>query len=802
LRSTIDAPNSLEAQLADPALGLLRATLRVLPDDTSRLMLVIDQFEELFTLVADESERQRFITNVVTAIDDPQGRVLVILTLRADAYHLPLAHGDFAQRLGSGVVNVLPLTTDELEEAAAEPAARRRVTCEPALLAELLTDVIGEPGALPIFQYALTELFDQRVDDRLTLDDYRSMGGAHGVLSRRADDLYHRMTLEEQDAARQLFLRLTTITEQETWSRRRVPASEILATDVDVVTMESVIDQLGRQRFLAFDRDQASGAPTVEVAHEALLTEWDRLHGWIEEGRADIARRGALDTALTEWSRSAQDGDYLLSGKRLAEYERWRDTTAMRLTTAERDYLDASVARRDTEVAAEMARVARETGLARRARRGWVALVAVVVAVAVLGAAVQLFGGGASPTITMLTLSGGGSHIDELMIDGLDRASRDFDFEPVVLTGPFTDIDAELAAVVESGTDLVLFTDFAFFESVGAAAATYPNTTWVYIDAPVPGAASVTFAVHEGAYLAGAAAALTSTTGIVGYVGGFQLDATEQFRAGFEAGAQAIDPTIEILAEYLSLDPSGFIRDDLAREAATRMYQRGADVVLHAAGAAGAGVFLAAREQSDALNRHLWAIGADADQYFDVPVAERAHVLTSTIKRFDVGVYEMVRDYLDGGLDPVRKELTLADGAVGYSTTGDHLPPQIIETLEALKTEIVSGALTVPRAPTGALRPPASATVTHEGTVTFDGSRCLYEGPATLAAGDVVHFQFVNNTDDDATFAIWSPALSVVQVPAVAGGRSEGYGQLPAGSNESWCVSDAGEVPGPTFDAD
>ena len=121
------------------------------------------------------------------------------------------------------------------------------------------------------------------------------------------------MTLEEQDATRQLFLRLVTITEQETWSRRRVPASEILAIDVDVVTMESVIDQLGRQRFLAFDRDHATGAPTVEVAHEALLTEWERLRGWIEEGRADIARRAALDTALTEWSRSGRDPDYLLT---------------------------------------------------------------------------------------------------------------------------------------------------------------------------------------------------------------------------------------------------------------------------------------------------------------------------------------------------------------------------------------------------------------------------------------------------------------------------------------------------------
>ena len=372
------------------------------------MVLLIDQFEELFTLVDDEAERRRFLDNLVAAVDDPQGRVLVVITLRADAYHRPLAYGEFAARLGPGVINLLPLTTDELEEAAQEPAAHRGVTFEPALLAELLTDVLGEPGALPLFQYALTELFDRRTGSQLTLDAYRSLGGVRGVLSRRADDLFHRLTLHEQEAARQLFLRLVTITEQEQWSRRRVPASEIVAIDVDVVTMQSVIDELGRHRFLSFDRDHGTGAPTVEVAHEALLSEWDRLRGWIDEGRVDIARRATLDTALAEWSQSERDIDYLLSGKRLAEFERWRDTTTMRLTTVEQEYLDASLARRDEDAAAEAARAARERGLARRARRRWWALVAVVVGLAVAGAAVFLFGPSEPQDVSLVLLEGGG----------------------------------------------------------------------------------------------------------------------------------------------------------------------------------------------------------------------------------------------------------------------------------------------------------------------------------------------------------------------------------------------------------
>ena len=291
LRSTIDAPDSLAAQLEDATLGLLRAVLRLLPDDASRLVLVIDQFEELFTLVEDETERRRFLANLVAALDDPHGRLVVILTLRADSYHRPLAYAEFAARLTSNVVNVLPLTSDELESAAQEPAARTGVSLEPALLAELLADVIGEPGALPIFQYALTELFDRRDGDVLTAvrvpGDGRRTRGAQPASGRLVPSAHPR----EQEAARQLFLRLVTITEHDDWGRRRVPASEIVSLDVDVVTMESVIDQLGRHRFLAFDRDHSSAAPTVEVAHEALLWEWDRLRGWIEDGRQDVQRR-------------------------------------------------------------------------------------------------------------------------------------------------------------------------------------------------------------------------------------------------------------------------------------------------------------------------------------------------------------------------------------------------------------------------------------------------------------------------------------------------------------------------------
>ncbi len=469
-----------------------------------------------------------------------------MLTLRADSYHHPLAHAEFAAILGPSVINVAPLTSDELEAAARAPAAARGVTLEPALLAELLADVIGEPGALPTFQYALTELFDRRDGDVLTATSYRAMGGARGVLSRRADDLFHGLTLDEQEAARQLFLRLVTITEHDDWVRRRVPASEIVAIDVDVVTMGAVIDQFGRHRFLAFDRDHDSGVPTLEVAHEALLWQWDRLRGWIEDGRHDVKRRTALNAAIAEWSQAKGDVDYLLAGNRLAEYERWRASTSMRLTGGEREYLDASSARRDDAVASESARAAREAKLGRRARRRWWGLVAAAVGVrrrrrrrvrrrtghaAERGAALR------RPRLRDL---------DDLVADGFDRAARDFDIEAHDVNTTSSDITSELVSLADSGTDLIAVhgpPDLAEYISA-TISSRYPDTTWGYIDVVVADAPSVVFADHEGAFLVGAAAALTSQTGTIGFIGGFQYDDRRALPSRFRGrgpGRRSID---------------------------------------------------------------------------------------------------------------------------------------------------------------------------------------------------------------------------------------------------------------------
>ena len=229
-----------------------------------------------------------------------------------------------------------------------------------------------------------------------------------------------------------------------------------------------------------------------------------------------------------------------------------------------------------------------------------------------------------------------------------------------------------------------------------------PQSTWGYIDVVVPGSPSLMFAEHEGAFLVGAAAALTSRTGTIGFVGGFQIAAVERFRAGFEAGARAVNPSIEILATYLALDEQRLLRDDLARAAATDMYARGADVVFHAAGDAGYGVFAAARAASTPATAPV----GDRRRRRPVPRCRSARATT----RADVDDQEVRRRGVRAGpsasskdeLRPGVRQLGLADDAVGYSTTGGHLSAGTIAALERYRNEIVAGTPRSCRArPTG-----------------------------------------------------------------------------------------------------
>ncbi len=680
LRSTLDSPDSLTELLTDPEDGLLRACLRVLPDNEARLLLVIDQFEELFTLGAPPSERDRFIRNLEVLADDPHGRVVVALALRADFYGQPLEYPVFARLLSEGVVNVVPLTPNELETAAEAPAARAATRLEPPLLVQLLHDVAGQSGGLPLFQYALTELFDRRDGAVLTLDAYEALGGISGAVARRAEDLFLALGPAERDAARQLFLRLVTIVDQGAWARRRVSGQEIVTIATDLIPLQEVIDRFATHRLLTLDRDPVGGSPTVEVAHEALLHQWPRLRRWIEEGQDDVATHARLVIALDEWVDSGRQPDYLLSGRRLADYEEWAAVSSLRPSTAEQKFLHESIAHRESQRLAEEQRRAREIRLGRTARRrSWeLGVVAVVVAAGIIAVAIVLVGS-RQPTIALVHGVTGDLGIADLMIAGALDAERQHDIE-IDRGQPLVSAEDYLRRLADAGTDLVIVSR-EFDLAVEAVAPAYPDVQWVAIDPAAvhiegPNIAEMHFEVEDSAFVAGAAAALTTDAGRVAFIGGYQTFRTERSRSGFEQGVRWIDPSIEVVSTFLGPFADPIARAELSNDAAWQLaqslYDDGVDVIFHDAGASGAGVTRAANERSDE-HAHVWTIGSDVDEFLTLPAADRDVVLTSTVKRFDAVTDTVIARYLDGNLESGETTIGFADGAVGLSRSGDHL---------------------------------------------------------------------------------------------------------------------------------
>jgi WD40 repeat protein/DNA-binding SARP family transcriptional activator len=390
LRIAADPPVSLLEELASDPEGLQRSVDIVLPDPETELLLIIDQLEELFTLVDDEDARRTFIERLVTALEDPAGRLRIVTTLRADFFDRPLRYPGLGELISRYTETILPLRPAEIERAVAGPSNRVGVTVEPELEAQIVADVTDRPGSLPLLQYALTELFETRSADSLTLDAYRSIGGVGAALGRRAEETYGSLDPSDQAASRQVFLRLVALDEGSGDTRRRALRSELTALEGIRRAAERTLDAFGAHRLLTFDRDPITRSPTVEVAHEALLREWPRLRRWVDEARGDLVQEHRLAAATSEWVNAGRDASYLLAGSRLTEMETWATRADLSLTKGERDFLAESVAARRTREAEEQRRTDQERALERRSRRRLRALVAVLGVAAAAGGALTV----------------------------------------------------------------------------------------------------------------------------------------------------------------------------------------------------------------------------------------------------------------------------------------------------------------------------------------------------------------------------------------------------------------------------
>lgn len=381
----------LKNQMRNSDKGLLQAVAQVLPDDHSQLLLTIDQFEETFTQVDDEAERAAFLTNLLVAATNPDSRLRVIITMRADFYDRPLMYPGFGELMRRYSEIVLPLNAEEMERAILGPAERIGMTVEPALTAAIITEIETQPGALPLLQYALTEVFERREGNRLTYQAYQASGGVLGALARRAEEIYVQLPEPKQDMVRQMFLRLVTLGEGAEDTRRRVLQAELLTIGVNTEATQEVLDLYSRYRLLTFDNDPVSRDPTVEVAHEALIREWQRLREWLNESRDDVRTQQRLATAARNWLAQNRDNSFLASGTRLGQFEQLLNSERIALSEDEIAYTRASLAERERLAAAEAARAERERQLEQRARRRLQAGLGIFAVAFVVAAALAFF---------------------------------------------------------------------------------------------------------------------------------------------------------------------------------------------------------------------------------------------------------------------------------------------------------------------------------------------------------------------------------------------------------------------------
>ncbi len=370
-----------------------------------RLVVLVDQFEEVFTQCPDETMRRAFLDNLMVAATEPGGQTIVVLTLRADHYGSCAAYPRLAAALSDHQMLVGPMQEDELRRAIEQPAILAGAEFEPGLSDSLLEEVRGQPGSLPLLQYTLWELWNRRSGRRLTHAAYQAIGKVRGALERRAEELYGNLRPVEQAIVRRIFLRLVQPVEGGHAVRRRVQLRDLLPVKGDAEPVESVIARLAgaEARLLTLEAGDGDTGESVDIAHEALITNWPRLQGWLNEDLEFQLWLKRLDVSQEEWERTDRHPDSLLRGAVLQEAERWIETRATDLNRGESEFIEASAnvekLRLDQELAqqtelaeqqqarlkAETERAEVQTRSARRFR-GFAFLLAVLALVAVAAA--------------------------------------------------------------------------------------------------------------------------------------------------------------------------------------------------------------------------------------------------------------------------------------------------------------------------------------------------------------------------------------------------------------------------------
>ncbi len=344
--------DQLTARLAEQADGLSTALSTFLTNqpDVSTLLIVVDQFEELFTQVSGEPtevhrQQQQFIANLVDVVHTFDGRVRLVLTLRADFVRHCLDFTKLRPLLETNQLLLGPMGEDALREAIVKPAQAVGAMFEKGLVARLMAEMRDQPAALPLMQFAMAQLWQRRQGPWLTHAAYEAIGGISGAIDQRADTIYEQLSEPEKTLARSLFLRLVTLGEGASDTRRRVQRNELDLMDTAPEQMERLISLLAQPKV----RLIATDADSVELAHESLIEQWGQLRRWLEENRAALRIHRQLTKAAGEWQHHKQDVSYLHRGLKLSEAQTWAEAHPDQLSKQEHAFLTASLVEQQRE---------------------------------------------------------------------------------------------------------------------------------------------------------------------------------------------------------------------------------------------------------------------------------------------------------------------------------------------------------------------------------------------------------------------------------------------------------------------
>jgi len=318
----------------------------ILAHPAPKLLLLIDQFEEVFTLCQNETERKAFFACLLDALELTQKKLCVVITLRADFMRQATEqnYSGLALQIEQHLVAVTPMSEEEITSAVVKPAKQAGLNIDPLLLAEILVDIKTAPAHLPLLQYALTQLWEQRQSDALTLADYIKLGRLGGALENRAEKTFAKLSEDQQSAAKWLFLSVTQLGEGREDTRKRAFKQDLISTQHPESLINQTLQELSDTRLLVSNRSEDALSQTVvDIAHEALIQHWERLRGWIDEERDFKKWRDNLNQTIEDWQHSKQDKGLLLQGGKLLTAQEKQQAYKQLLNSKEIGFISASL---------------------------------------------------------------------------------------------------------------------------------------------------------------------------------------------------------------------------------------------------------------------------------------------------------------------------------------------------------------------------------------------------------------------------------------------------------------------------